>query len=119
MKADTVQIVDCGRGPQLSTSRITVQDLVPYFLEKSSYAEIQEAMPTLSVEEIRVVKRYVQDHYEEVMNQDRRIRERAAARRKPLEQEEKERKERRERLDKVRQMIGRKPPERNGDQASR
>ena len=30
-----IQIVDRGRGLQLSTSRITVQDLVPYFPTKS------------------------------------------------------------------------------------
>ncbi len=30
----TIEIVDRGRGPQLSTSRITVQDLVPYFQRK-------------------------------------------------------------------------------------
>jgi uncharacterized protein (DUF433 family) len=118
MKTDTILIVDRGRGPQLSTSRVTVQDLVPYFVEKASYTEIQEAMPTLSVEEIQVIERYIQDHYQEVMEQDRRIQERAAARRKPLDEQERERKERRERLDKARKMIERKPLERNGDQAS-
>ena len=30
MKRD-IQIIDRGRGLQLSTSRVTVQDLVPYF----------------------------------------------------------------------------------------
>lgn len=48
-----ITIVDRGRGPQLSTSRITVQDLVPYFQLKYSYAEILEIMPTLSVAEIQ------------------------------------------------------------------
>ena len=110
-----IAIVDRGRGLQLSTSRITVQDLVPYFQEKSSYAEIQEAMPGLSVEEIQVIELYVQEHYDDVMEQDRRIRERAAARRKSPEAEERERTERRERLNKVRQTIGQKPLERNGD----
>src|SRR5947207_8928774 len=99
METDTILIVDRGRGPQLSTSRITVQDLVPYLLDKSSYLEIQETMPSLSVAEIQVIERYVQDHFQEVIAQDRRIRDRAAARRKPLEVEEKERKERRERLE--------------------
>jgi hypothetical protein len=31
LMSKTTEIVDRGRGPQLSTSRITVQDLVPYF----------------------------------------------------------------------------------------
>ena len=74
MKTERIQIVDRGRGPQLSTSRITVQDLLPYLQQNSSPAEIQEAMPTLSLEEIQVIERYVQDHYEEVMEQDRKIR---------------------------------------------
>ena len=40
MKTDTIQIIDIGRGPQLSTSRVTVQDLVPYFREGCSLEAI-------------------------------------------------------------------------------
>src|SRR2546423_1669881 len=80
-----IEIIDRGRGPQLSTSRITVQDLVPYFQRHCTYEEILEVMPVLTVEEIQVVERYVQQNYAAVMEQDRRIRERAAARRNPPE----------------------------------
>ncbi|HEV3339967.1 MAG TPA: hypothetical protein VG125_06410 [Pirellulales bacterium] len=87
MNAD-ITIVDKGRGPQLSTSRITVQDLVPYFQLNYSYDEIRQIMPTLSVAEIQVVERYVEEHHEEVMEEDRRIRERNATRRNPPNVEE-------------------------------
>lgn len=118
MKTD-VQIIDRGRGPQLSTSRITVQDLVPYLQQKFTHEHILEIMPVLTVEEIQAVERYVLDNYEAVMAQDRRIRERAAARRKPPEVEEAERKERLERLETARQLIRQRKQERNGDPASR
>ncbi|HVC94748.1 MAG TPA: DUF433 domain-containing protein [Pirellulales bacterium] len=77
----TIKIVDRGCGMQLSTSRITVQDLVPYFQRQCTYEEILEIMPTLSVDEIQAVEQYVQENYEAVMNQDRLIRERNAQRR--------------------------------------
>jgi uncharacterized protein (DUF433 family) len=87
MKAD-ITIIDKGRGPQLSTSRITVQDLVPYFQLNYSYDEILKIMPSLSVSEIQAVERYVDEHREEVMAQDRRIRERNATRCNPPQVEE-------------------------------
>lgn len=83
-----ITIVDKGRGPQLSTSRITVQDLVPYLQLDYSYVEILKIMPTLSVPEIQVVERYVDEHRDEVMEGDRRIRERNATRREPAHVQE-------------------------------
>jgi uncharacterized protein (DUF433 family) len=76
-----ITIVDRGRGPQLSTSRITVQDLVPYLQLNYSYDEILQVMPTLSAAEIQAVEHYVDEHREEVMQEDCRIRERNATRR--------------------------------------
>jgi uncharacterized protein (DUF433 family) len=113
-----IQIVDRGRGPQLSTSRITVQDLVPYLQQHWTHEQIREIMPVLTVEEIEAVERYVRDHYEAVMEQDRRIRERAAARRKPPEIEAAERTERLQRLNQARELIRQRKQERNGDHAS-
>jgi len=113
-----IQIVDRGRGPQLSTSRITVQDLVPYFQQQCTHDQIREIMPILTVEEIQLVEQYVRDHYEAVMDQDRRIRERIAARQKPPQVEEAERKERLERLEKARQLIRQQNQERTGDRPS-
>ena len=58
----TISIVDRGRGVQLSTNRITVLDLVPYFKRGCSYEEIRRWMPSLSDEEIAVVERYYREH---------------------------------------------------------
>jgi uncharacterized protein (DUF433 family) len=82
MKSE-IEIVDRGRGLQLSTSRITVQDLVPYFQEGNSYEEILHWIPTLSRAEIAVVERYYRAHQVELDDQDRRIRERALQRKNP------------------------------------
>jgi uncharacterized protein (DUF433 family) len=71
-----IQIVDRGRGLQLSTSRITVQDLVPYFQRGSTYEEIIRWIPSLSPAEIAVVEGYYREHQTELDDQDRRIRER-------------------------------------------
>ncbi len=81
MASNAIEIVDRGRGPQLSTSRITVQDVVPYLQRHCTNEQIREVMPVLTAEEIQVIERYVQDNYAAVMEQDRRIRERTAARR--------------------------------------
>ncbi len=83
-----IAIVDRGRGPQLSTTRITVQDLVPYFQGGCSYEEIIRWIPTLTPEEIQVVERYYKEHKEEVLEVDRRIRERNAERRNAPEVEQ-------------------------------
>jgi len=69
-----IQIVDRGRGLQLSTSRITVQDLVPYFQRGCSYDEIIRWIPTLTHEEIAVVERYYQEHKDALDEEDRRLR---------------------------------------------
>jgi uncharacterized protein (DUF433 family) len=82
-----ITIVDRGRGPQLSTSRITVQDLVPYFQDSCSYEEIVRWIPTLTHEEIQVIERYIDEHREEVLEQDRRIRESIATRKNAPEVE--------------------------------
>jgi len=114
-----IEIIDRGRGPQLSTSRITVQDLWPYFQQQCTYEEIRKIVPALTVEEIAVVERYVQEHQEEVVEHDRRISQRAGERRQPSEVEEAQRRERLQRLDTARQQIRRRQPEGNGDHTAR
>ncbi|MBI1832607.1 MAG: DUF433 domain-containing protein [Planctomycetes bacterium] len=84
----TIEIVDRGRGPQLSTSRITVQDLVPYFQEGVSAQEILKWIPTLTVEEIGAAEAYYRLHQPELDEQDCRIRRRSAERTNPPEAEE-------------------------------
>lgn len=84
-----ISILDRGRGPQLSTSRITVQDLLPYFqLGYPHERIIREVMPSLSVAEIEAAQRYVEEHREEVLEEDRRIRERNATRKNSPEVQE-------------------------------
>ena len=114
----TIEIVDRGRGPQLSTSRITVQDLVPYLQRHYSHEQILEIMPLLTLEELQVVKRYVDDHYQEVMEQDRRIRERNANRRNPPGIEEILRRGGEKMAALREELKKKKSQERNGDNAS-
>src|SRR5436190_9688678 len=73
-----IEIVDRGRGPQLSNSRITVLDLVHYFQRGASYDEIIHWIPTLSREEIALIERYYLDHKQEFDEQERRVQERRA-----------------------------------------
>ncbi|MCI0376039.1 MAG: DUF433 domain-containing protein [Gemmataceae bacterium] len=75
-----ITIIDSGRGLQLSTSRITVQDLVPYFQEGCSYDEIIRWIPSLSHEEIAVAERFYLEHKAEMDGQDLRIRQRTEER---------------------------------------
>src|SRR5437016_13694819 len=83
MNPQDIQLVNRGRGLQLSTIRITVQDLVPYFQEGCSYEEILRWIPALTVEEVKVVENYYRDHQAELDEEDRQIRERNAKRKNP------------------------------------
>lgn len=82
-----ITIVDRGRGPQLSTSRITVQNLVPYFQEGWSVEEILRWVPALTATELQVVRQYFEENKEEVLEVDRQIRERNAQQRNSPEVE--------------------------------
>jgi uncharacterized protein (DUF433 family) len=83
MKTQTIEIIDRGRGPQLSTSRVTVQDLVPYFQEGCSHEEIIRWIPTLSAEEIAVVEQYYREHQTDLDEEDRLIRARSTENKNP------------------------------------
>src|SRR5215469_10937059 len=72
MKTETVQIIDCGRGPQLSTTRITVLDVFYYLHRGYDFAAIHRIMPTLTRAEYDVVGKYVSEHYQELVEADRR-----------------------------------------------
>src|SRR5436309_3290460 len=69
-----ITLVDRGRGLQLSTSRITVHDLVPYFQNGCSYDEIIRWLPTLTHQEIAIVERYYRQHKDELDEYERRVR---------------------------------------------
>jgi uncharacterized protein (DUF433 family) len=66
-------IVDHGRGPQLSTCKITVQDLLPFFKADRSDAEVLAWYPQLGVEEVRLLRQYYLDHTAEVLEAEARI----------------------------------------------
>ena len=69
-----ITLIDRGRGLQLSTSRITVHDLVPYFQNRCSYDEITRWLPSLTHEEIAIVERYYRQHKDELDEYERRVR---------------------------------------------
>jgi uncharacterized protein (DUF433 family) len=73
VKTENIAIVDCGRGPQLSTSRITVQDLLPYYREGASNEEIRRWIPSLTDEEIAAVKEYIHRNYQQVLQAELEI----------------------------------------------
>jgi hypothetical protein len=114
--AREITLVDRGRGLQLSTSRITVLDLVPYFQEGRSYEEILRWLPTLSPEEIAVVEKYYQEHKEELDDKDRRARDyredqiRLQRLRFPEPQESEE-----ERMTRLRQLLRKRGQQKNGE----
>src|SRR5882757_1648780 len=68
-----ISLVDRGRGLQLSNSRITVHDLVPYFQDGCSYDEIIRWVPSLSHEEIQIVEGYYRQHKDELDDYERRV----------------------------------------------
>jgi hypothetical protein len=79
-------IIETGRGPQLSTCRITVQDVVPYL--SWSNRRIREVMPVLRDDEVETIRRYVAAHFNKVMAEDRAIRARSQARQSADEADE-------------------------------
>jgi hypothetical protein len=74
MKTETIEIIDHGRGPQLSTTRITVLDVFYYLHRGYDYDAIQQIMP-LSRAEFDAVLRYVKTHEGELVEADRRAEE--------------------------------------------
>jgi hypothetical protein len=75
---EDITLVDRGRGLQLSTSRITVRDLVPFFREGYFYDEIVRWLPSLTHEEIGIVHRYYRQHKDELDDPESRVRARHA-----------------------------------------
>jgi uncharacterized protein (DUF433 family) len=75
MKTETIEIVDRGRGPQLSTTRITVLDIFYWLHRGYDWEHIQRTMPSLTRAEFDVVMEYVNQHREELVEKDRRAEE--------------------------------------------
>jgi uncharacterized protein (DUF433 family) len=70
---EEIALVDRGRGLQLSTSRITVMDLVQYFRAGWSHEEIMRCLPTLTSAEIAVVEDYYRAHKMALDAEDDRV----------------------------------------------
>jgi hypothetical protein len=68
-----ITIVDRGRGPQLSTTRLTVMDVFYYMHRGDDFEFIHQVMPTLTRPEFDVIAAYVREHHEELVEKDRRI----------------------------------------------
>lgn len=111
-----INLVDRGRGVQLSTSRITVHDLVPYFQAGCSYDEVIRWIPSLSHEEIAVVERYYRQHQDELDEYERRVQAYRAEqiRLQRLHFPEREG-SRHERLDRLRKLLPRRRRGNNGE----
>ncbi len=73
MKTETIEIIDRGRGPQLSTSRITVMDVFYWYHRGQSWDQILEMIPALSREELDAIIAYVNQHHDELAERDRRV----------------------------------------------
>ena len=111
-----ITLVDRGRGLQLSTSRITVHDLVPYFQDGCSYDEIIRWIPSLTHEEIAIVERYYRQHKDELDEYERRVQAYRAEqiRLQRLRFPEREG-SRHERLARLRQLLQQRRQENNGE----
>jgi uncharacterized protein (DUF433 family) len=114
--AQEIQIVDRGRGLQLSTSRVTVMDLVPYFQQGCSFSEIIRWIPSLTDTEIAVVERYYREHKAELDEKDRLAR---ARREEQIRQQRLRFPElvetQEERLLRMRLLLEKRRQEKNGD----
>ena len=115
-----ITLLDRGRGLQLSTSRITVHDLFPYFQEGCSYNEIIRWLPSLTYDEIAIVERCYREHRDELDDYEHRVQ----AHREEQVQSQRlrfpERKgDRDERLAGLRQLLHERHLESNGERTHR
>jgi uncharacterized protein (DUF433 family) len=60
-------IVDRGRGPQLSTCKITLQDLLPSFKAGQTDEEILKWYPQIGAADVALLRQYYLDHTAEVL----------------------------------------------------
>jgi uncharacterized protein (DUF433 family) len=111
-----ITLIDRGRGLQLSSSRITVHDPVPYLQAGCSYDEIIRWIPSLTHEEIAVVERYYRQHQDELDEYERRVQAYRAEqiRLQRLRFPEREG-SRHERLARLRQLLQQRRRENNGE----
>ena len=73
MHPNTVRIVDVGRGPQIEGHRLTVMDIFYYLHRGYDFEFIHRAMPSLTREQFDAVVKYVNEHHDELVAEDRRV----------------------------------------------
>jgi uncharacterized protein (DUF433 family) len=71
----SVRIVDCGRGPQIEGHRLTVMDVFYYLHRGYDFDFIHQAMPGLTRAEFDAVVEYVNQHHDELVEEDRQAEE--------------------------------------------
>lgn len=69
-------IHDRGRGPEIVGTRITIYNLLPYFLDASTTETDIATLYRLSIEQIAAARAYVLNHAETVLARHREIEER-------------------------------------------
>jgi uncharacterized protein (DUF433 family) len=73
----TYRIIDRGRGPEIEGTRITVYDILDYYLENWHHTAIAVTL-RLSSAQVLTAIRYIEEHKEEVMASYQKILERCA-----------------------------------------
>ncbi|HLW68151.1 MAG TPA: DUF433 domain-containing protein [Gemmataceae bacterium] len=73
MPSTKPRIIDIGRGPQIEGHRITVMDVFYYIHRGYDFEFIHEAMPSLTREQFDAVVEYVNEHRDELVEEDRRV----------------------------------------------
>lgn len=76
METQTVRIVDIGRGPQIEGHRLTVMDVFYYLHPGYDFDFIHRAMPSLTRAQLDAVVESVNEHREELAEEDRYVEER-------------------------------------------
>jgi uncharacterized protein (DUF433 family) len=76
MNTNTVRIIDVGRGPQIEGHRLTVMDVFYYLHRGYDFEFIHRAMPSLTPEQFDAVAQYVNEHRDQLVEEDRHVEER-------------------------------------------
>ena len=74
---ESVEIVDRSGSPGLARTRITIYDIIPY-MERGYDAKSIALVLQLSSAEVLALQKYIEDHKEEVMAEEQKIKERIA-----------------------------------------
>ena len=115
-----ITLIDKGRGLQLSTSRITVMDLVQYLRVEWPYEKIIEIIPSLTRDEFALIEGYYRVHKQDLDAEDDRVEEyreeqlRIQRERFPMPDETSE-----ERIARLRALLKKRQQEKNGEGNSR